>query len=98
MNCYHELSILTDTQFERFSSLVKQQGINDCPFVHLHQGQNGRHERIDFLTSREKKPSKQKTGILIGVLVGLLLLAGLAALLIWLFVCKSVLSYSVSWG
>ncbi|TNN02445.1 hypothetical protein fugu_009932 [Takifugu bimaculatus] len=51
-------------------------------------GPNGRHERIDFLTSKEKKPSKKKMGILIGVLVGLFLLAGLAALLIWLFVFK----------
>lgn len=53
-----------------------------------HQVQNDHHERIDFLTSREKKASKKKTGIVIGVIVGLLLLVGLAALLIWLFVCK----------
>ncbi|CAG12053.1 unnamed protein product [Tetraodon nigroviridis] len=55
-------------------------------------GQNGHHERIDFLTSQEKKPSKQKRGILIGVLVGLFLLAGLAALLVWLFVFKGAAS------
>lgn len=73
--------------------MVKQQGFNDCMFSRLHQDQNGRHERIDFLTSREKKPSKQKTGVLIGVLVGLFLLAGLAAFLIWLFVCKSAPTY-----
>lgn len=78
--------------------MVKQQAINDCVFVCLHQGQNGHHERIDFLTSREKKPSKQKTGILIGVVVGLFLLVGLAALLIWLFVCKLALAYSVFQG
>lgn len=66
-------------------------------FVCVHQDQNGHHERIDFLTSREKKPSKQKTGILIGVLVGFFLLAGLAALLIWLLVCKSAFTYNMSW-
>ncbi|XP_061572531.1 suppressor of tumorigenicity 14 protein homolog [Cololabis saira] len=47
---------------------------------------NGHHERIDFLTSKEKAPSKRKTGILIGVIVAFLILAALAAFLIWLFV------------
>ncbi|KAM6909849.1 suppressor of tumorigenicity 14 protein homolog [Xenentodon cancila] len=47
---------------------------------------NGRHERIDFLTSKEKVPSKRKTGIVIGVIVALLILAAVAAFLIWKFV------------
>lgn len=51
-------------------------------------GHNGRHERIDFLTSKEKTSSKRKTGILIGVLVALLIVAAVAAFLIWLFVFK----------
>uniref|UniRef100_A0A3Q3IC56 Zmp:0000001114 n=1 Tax=Monopterus albus TaxID=43700 RepID=A0A3Q3IC56_MONAL len=54
----------------------------------LHQGHKSQHERIDFLTSKEKVPSKRKTGIIVGVLVALLLLAAVAALLIWLFICK----------
>lgn len=62
----------------------------------FHQIRNGHQERIDFLTSREKKVSKKKTGIVIGVIVGLLLLAGLAALLIWLFVCKSAINSRTS--
>lgn len=58
-----------------------------CCALFLHQGRNGNHERIDFLTSKEKVQSKRKAGILIGVLVALLILAAVAAFLIWLFVC-----------
>ncbi|XP_034030961.1 suppressor of tumorigenicity 14 protein isoform X2 [Thalassophryne amazonica] len=50
-----------------------------------YQGPNGQHERIDFLTNTEKKPSKRKTAILIGVLAGVLVLAAIAAFLIWFF-------------
>lgn len=57
-------------------------------FFFLHQGRNGNHERIDFLTSKEKVSSKRKVGIVIGVLVALLILAAVAAILIWLFVCE----------
>lgn len=53
-----------------------------------HQGRNDNHERIDFLTSKEKGSSKGKAGIVIGVLVALLILAAVAAVLIWLFVFK----------
>ncbi|KAF1387763.1 hypothetical protein PFLUV_G00083330 [Perca fluviatilis] len=53
-----------------------------------YDGRNGRNERIDFLTSKEKVSSKRKLGILIGVLVALLILAAIAAFLIWLFVFK----------
>lgn len=59
-----------------------------CFSLFLHQGHNGHHERIDFLTSKEKVSSKRKTGILIGVLVGLLIILAIAAFLIWLFVCE----------
>lgn len=54
----------------------------------LHQGQNGNHERINFLPGTEKMPSKRKSGIVIGVLVGLLVLMAVVAVLVWLFVCK----------
>ncbi|XP_070690743.1 suppressor of tumorigenicity 14 protein homolog [Pempheris klunzingeri] len=53
-----------------------------------YDGHNGRHERIDFLTSKEKSSSKRSTGIVIGVVVALLILAAVAAFLIWLFVFK----------
>ncbi|XP_070767467.1 suppressor of tumorigenicity 14 protein homolog [Enoplosus armatus] len=53
-----------------------------------YDGRNGHHERIDFLTSKEKVSPKRKAGILIGVLVALLILAAIAAFLIWLFVFK----------
>ncbi|XP_044063592.1 suppressor of tumorigenicity 14 protein [Siniperca chuatsi] len=53
-----------------------------------YDSRNGNHERIDFLTSKEKVPSKRKVGILIGVLVALLILAAVAAFLVWLFVFK----------
>lgn len=58
-------------------------------------GYNDRHERIDFLYSKEKK-SKRKTCILIGVLVGLLILAAVAAFLVWLFVFKDADSATLS--
>ncbi|KAM9852302.1 suppressor of tumorigenicity 14 protein homolog isoform 2-T2 [Aulostomus maculatus] len=48
---------------------------------------NGNHERIDFLTSKEKVP-KRKLGLLIGLLVAVLIFAAVAAFLIWLFVFK----------
>uniref|UniRef100_A0A673AF21 Suppressor of tumorigenicity 14 protein homolog n=1 Tax=Sphaeramia orbicularis TaxID=375764 RepID=A0A673AF21_9TELE len=38
--------------------------------------------------SKEKAPSKSKTGIIIGVLVGLLIIAAVAAFLIWFFLCE----------
>ncbi|XP_035528100.1 suppressor of tumorigenicity 14 protein homolog [Morone saxatilis] len=53
-----------------------------------YDGHNGRHERIDFLNSKEKAPSKRKTGIVIGALVAFLIVAAVAAFLIWLFVFK----------
>lgn len=52
------------------------------------QGHNSHHERIDFLTSKEKASSKRKLGIVIGVLVAVLILAAIAAFLIWKFVFK----------
>lgn len=55
---------------------------------YAYDGHNSHHERIDFLTSKEKGSSKRKVGIVIGVLVGLLILAAIAAFLIWLFVFK----------
>ncbi|XP_017282015.1 suppressor of tumorigenicity 14 protein homolog [Kryptolebias marmoratus] len=51
-------------------------------------GQNVRHERVTFLTSKEKVPGKKKTIVLIGVFVTLFILAALAAFLIWFFVFK----------
>lgn len=53
----------------------------------LHQG-HSKHERIDFLTQKEKAPPKSKTGIVIGVVVALLILSAVAAFLIWFFVCE----------
>ncbi|XP_068592623.1 suppressor of tumorigenicity 14 protein homolog [Cebidichthys violaceus] len=53
-----------------------------------YEGHNGHHERIDFLTNKEKVSSKRKFGILIGVLVAFLILAAVAAFLVWLFVYK----------
>ncbi|XP_072250598.1 suppressor of tumorigenicity 14 protein homolog [Leuresthes tenuis] len=53
-----------------------------------YNSRNGHHERIDFLTSKEKAPSKSRTGIIVGVLVALLILAAVAAFLIWFFVFK----------
>lgn len=53
-----------------------------------YDGQGTNHERIDFLTSKEKAPSKRNLGIVIGVLVAVLVLAAVAAFLIWLFVFK----------
>ncbi|TKS81919.1 Suppressor of tumorigenicity 14 protein [Collichthys lucidus] len=65
-----------------------QQGILTENGVKRPKGHNGRNERMDFLTNKEKTPSKRKTGILIGVLVGFLILAAIAAFLIWFFVFK----------
>ncbi|XP_074510127.1 suppressor of tumorigenicity 14 protein homolog [Sebastes fasciatus] len=52
-----------------------------------YDGHNGRHERIDFLTSKEKASPKRKLGIVIGVLVALLI-AAVAGFLIWWFLFK----------
>uniref|UniRef100_A0AAX7W4K8 Zmp:0000001114 n=1 Tax=Astatotilapia calliptera TaxID=8154 RepID=A0AAX7W4K8_ASTCA len=57
----------------------------------LHQGHN-KHERIDFLTQKEKAPPKSKTGIVIGVVVALLILSAVAAFLIWFFVLEYIVS------
>ncbi|XP_041843163.1 suppressor of tumorigenicity 14 protein homolog isoform X2 [Melanotaenia boesemani] len=57
---------------------------------------NGRSERIDFLTSKEKVPKKRNIGILIGVLVAFLILAAVAAFLIWLFVFKDAESDGIT--
>uniref|UniRef100_UPI0037E8BAA5 suppressor of tumorigenicity 14 protein n=1 Tax=Semicossyphus pulcher TaxID=241346 RepID=UPI0037E8BAA5 len=53
-----------------------------------YDGRNGNHERIDFLTNKEKTSSKKKACIVIGVLLALFVLAAVAAFLIWLFVFK----------
>ncbi|XP_061631959.1 suppressor of tumorigenicity 14 protein homolog [Phyllopteryx taeniolatus] len=53
-----------------------------------YDGHSDRHERIDFLTSKEKASSKRKLGAVIGVLLAVLVLAAVAAFLIWLFVFK----------
>ncbi|CAG6015686.1 unnamed protein product [Menidia menidia] len=53
-----------------------------------YDSQNGHHERIDFLTNKEKVSSKQRTCIVVGVLLAFLLLAAVAAFLIWFFVFK----------
>ncbi|KAJ8378927.1 hypothetical protein AAFF_G00232920 [Aldrovandia affinis] len=49
---------------------------------------NGRHEQVTFLTNKEKMGSKRKTGVIVGVLVALLVLAAIAGVLIWLFLFK----------
>lgn len=51
-------------------------------------GQTAQHERIDFVSGKEKPRSKNKTAIIIGVLVAALVVAAVAAFLIWLFVFK----------
>ncbi|KAM3613535.1 uncharacterized protein V6R79_001070 [Siganus canaliculatus] len=53
-----------------------------------YDGRNGRHERIDFLNSKEKTPTKRKTATVIGVLAALLIVAAVVAILVWLFVFK----------
>ncbi|KAK1894852.1 Suppressor of tumorigenicity 14 protein like [Dissostichus eleginoides] len=55
---------------------------------HVIKGRNGRHEQIDFLTNKEKPSSKRKIGMVIGVVVAFLILAAVAAFLIWLFLFK----------
>nr|XP_020493044.1 suppressor of tumorigenicity 14 protein homolog [Labrus bergylta] len=53
-----------------------------------YDGLNGRHGQIDFSSRKERTSSKKKVGIVIGVLMGILILAAIAAFLIWLFVFK----------
>ncbi|XP_034467616.1 suppressor of tumorigenicity 14 protein homolog [Hippoglossus hippoglossus] len=59
-----------------------------------YEGHNGRHERIDFLTNKEKASAKRKTGVIVGVLLAVLVLAAVAAFLIWRFVFKDANSES----
>ncbi|XP_019728444.1 suppressor of tumorigenicity 14 protein homolog [Hippocampus comes] len=61
-----------------------------------YDGHSDRHERIDFLTSVEKAPSKRKLGAVIGILVAVLVLAAVAAFLIWLFVFKDAEEATIS--
>ncbi|XP_054636933.1 suppressor of tumorigenicity 14 protein homolog [Dunckerocampus dactyliophorus] len=61
-----------------------------------YDGHSDRHERIDFLTSKEKAHSKRKLWAVIGVLVAVLILAAVAAFLIWLFVFKDAEEASIS--
>lgn len=53
-----------------------------------YDGRTAQHERIDFVTGKEKAPSNNKKAIIIGVLVAVLIAAAVAAILIWLFVFK----------
>ncbi|XP_077382928.1 suppressor of tumorigenicity 14 protein homolog [Festucalex cinctus] len=61
-----------------------------------YDGHGDRHERIDFLSSKEKSPSKRKLGAVIGLLAAVLVLAAVAAFLIWLFVFKDAEDATVS--
>ncbi|XP_077577704.1 suppressor of tumorigenicity 14 protein homolog isoform X2 [Stigmatopora nigra] len=61
-----------------------------------YEGHNERHERIEFLGSREKPRSKRKIGAVIGVLAAVLILAAVVAFLIWLFVFKDDEEASIS--
>uniref|UniRef100_A0A8C7RSX3 ST14 transmembrane serine protease matriptase n=1 Tax=Oncorhynchus mykiss TaxID=8022 RepID=A0A8C7RSX3_ONCMY len=49
---------------------------------------NGRHEQVTFLDNKEKMASKKKTGVIVGVLITLLVLAAVTGILIWLFVSR----------
>ncbi|XP_072547053.1 suppressor of tumorigenicity 14 protein homolog [Salminus brasiliensis] len=52
-------------------------------------GKNGRHETVTFLGNDQKNASKgKKTGLVVGVVLALLVLAAVAGVLIWLFVVK----------
>ncbi|KAM6967868.1 suppressor of tumorigenicity 14 protein homolog [Aplochiton taeniatus] len=53
-----------------------------------YEGRNGRHEQVTFITNEEKMASKRKTGVAVGVIVALLVLAAIAGFLIWMFVFK----------
>ncbi|KAM4601209.1 suppressor of tumorigenicity 14 protein [Polymixia lowei] len=59
---------------------------------YAYDDRNGQPERVDFLTNKEKPSSKRKTGCVVGILVGLLVLAAVAAFLIWFFVFKDASS------
>ncbi|XP_036393922.1 suppressor of tumorigenicity 14 protein homolog [Megalops cyprinoides] len=52
------------------------------------QDRNGRHEQVTFLTNKEKMASKRKTGVVVGVVLAVLVLAAVAGVLIWLFAIK----------
>ncbi|XP_061144671.1 suppressor of tumorigenicity 14 protein homolog isoform X1 [Syngnathus typhle] len=61
-----------------------------------YDGHSDRNERIDFLTSKEKASSKRKLGTVIGILVAVLILAAVAAFLIWFFVFKDAEEATIS--
>ncbi|XP_038133413.1 suppressor of tumorigenicity 14 protein homolog [Cyprinodon tularosa] len=61
-----------------------------------YHGQNGHQEQIVFLTSKEKKASSKRTGILIGSIVGLFVLLAVVGFLIWFFVFKEDSDSTVS--
>ncbi|XP_061071970.1 suppressor of tumorigenicity 14 protein homolog isoform X1 [Conger conger] len=48
-----------------------------------------RHEQVTFLTNKDKMSPKRKTGVVVGVVLALLVLAAIAGVLIWLFLFNS---------
>ncbi|XP_015232336.1 PREDICTED: suppressor of tumorigenicity 14 protein homolog [Cyprinodon variegatus] len=61
-----------------------------------YHGQIGQQEQMVFLTSKEKKASSRRTGILIGSIVGLFVLLAVVGFLIWFFVFKEDSDSTVS--
>ncbi|KAJ8005317.1 hypothetical protein DPEC_G00145370 [Dallia pectoralis] len=58
------------------------------------KGPNTKHEQVTFLDNKEKVSSKKRTGVIVGVVIALLLLAALTGFLIWLFVIKGKESFA----
>ncbi|KAL0984999.1 hypothetical protein UPYG_G00151650 [Umbra pygmaea] len=52
------------------------------------QRPNMRHEQVTFLDNKEKPTSRKKSGVILGVLFALLVLAAVTGILVWLFVFK----------
>lgn len=50
---------------------------------------NGGPEQVTFLGSNQKKASNRKTGIAIGVIIALLVVAAVVGFLVWLFVVRT---------
>ncbi|XP_063055809.1 suppressor of tumorigenicity 14 protein homolog [Engraulis encrasicolus] len=49
------------------------------------QGYHGQHEHVTFLSNQEKGKSKKRAGLVVGVILTLLVIAGVAGFLIWYF-------------
>ncbi|MFT7800667.1 suppressor of tumorigenicity 14 protein homolog [Arapaima gigas] len=89
-----EVSVQVDPRFtiDLFWSFNSNKEMNTVKFEHGEQ--NGREEQVTFLANKRKPGAKKMTGLVIGGVVALLVVAAIVGVLTWLFVVKKMESES----